>query len=616
MKNKKLLLKNILFIFFIICLSFLIELLVFNFKSISVSHNGVKTINDYATNDVNGKKQIKIKLNNDFIKKLKFKYSAKDDVSVKIDYCYNDYYGKKAIATNETIFDSEIQLQVLNFNKKINYVKLTYDSELQFNLSKVYIDNNLNINIFRLIFIFSCLMIMFILVNAYKNGNLSKCIHKYYFIIGFIIGINFILLQPSTTFYSWDDQIHFQNSYELFGNNFNWNIGEFSMINYDTFERNNINSIEEQNAQDKYLNKGKMSNYYTSTGKFITYNKIAYFPSSIGYHICKLLKLPFTFCFKFGKIMNLLTFLLVMSFAIYYSKIGKKTLTIIGLLPSVLFLACQYSYDPAVISGITLAMVILINWFTDKDSKVNFKTLFIFVFSILYACFTKAVYIPLILLFLLIPSDRFKNGKNAKFTKLMIFIIFMLIMITFILPSNFSTNMGGDSRGGATNASEQLHLILKKPVGYIRVLKDTALDQFFDKIIGQKTLGGFSYIGTVSTNVYYIVLIVLLSSVMFNSEKFKLKKIHKISFIIISLGIILLIWTALYISFTPVSLNTINGVQSRYFIPIIFPILICFNSDSPKKLLPSNKYYLITIFIMCSCLMLSIYKILLLNYCL
>ena len=70
--------------------------------------------------------------------------------------------------------------------------------------------------------------------------------------------------------------------------------------------------------------------------------------------------------------MNLLTYLFIFGYAIKISCVGKKILTVIGLLPSSIFLATQFSYDPAVISGLTLSIVMLINWFMDKKSIKEF----------------------------------------------------------------------------------------------------------------------------------------------------------------------------------------------------------------------------------------------------
>jgi uncharacterized membrane protein len=159
--------------------------------------------------------------------------------------------------------------------------------------------------------------------------------------------------------------------------------------------------------------------------------------------------------------MNLLAYLLIFGYAIKISKSLKRFLVVLGLIPTNLFLATQYSYDPAVLSGLTLGIVLFYNMITNKDSKVDFKIMVLFLFSMLYGCFPKAVYVPLMLLFLLIPKDRFKNEKQCIHTKIGIIIITILMMATFVLPT-VSGNSLGDARGGATSVNDQLKLIITK----------------------------------------------------------------------------------------------------------------------------------------------------------
>ena len=47
--------------------------------------------------------------------------------------------------------------------------------------------------------------------------------------------------------------------------------------------------------------------------------------------------------------------------------------------------------------------------------------------------------------------------------------------------------------------------------------------------------------------------------------------------------IICLIWTALYMSFTPVGMGEILGVQARYYMPLIIPIMAIINVPQIKN---------------------------------
>lgn len=615
--NIKNVLKKIFVIFSFLLLSILTDIFIFNYKQFTISKNekGLHFIKNYEINDIeNNKKSIDIKLEKNYIHKLRIQYDTLSDVPITIQYLELDYYNKNQKSEQSDIFDNEVQELISNFDNTVSEIHIIYDNQYSIKINNIMIDNRFQLNGFRILFIFSCFVLIYLFYLFYKEGFKTEKIYKYYFIISMIIGTTSIILQPSATYYSWDDQIHFKNVYEMKAGNLQWDIGEFSMIDATPLGRDSINSIEEQIQQFKYYDLKQQSTYQSIGGRFISYNKIAYIPSAIGYHFCDKIGLPFVVCFKFGKIINLFAFAMIMAYAIKISKVGKRLLSVIGLLPSVMFLACQYSYDPAVISGITLALVILINWFIDRNCKVNFKSMLLFIVSILYGCFPKAIYIPLILLFLFIPQSRFQDKKQCRILKGGIFIICLFILYTFISPANLSST-NGDLRGGNTSVSSQIKLIFSYPIGYIRILKDTMFDSFFSMMLGRGSLGGYAYLGDISYNCYYLILLTLLFVGLTDTNEKQLKLHQKILIIVVILGIITLIWTALYLSFTPVGFTTINGVQPRYFIPFIFPFLMCMQSSKIKNKICEKKYNTIVLLIMSLVLLISIYQLVLRIFC-
>lgn len=616
-RNIKNVLKKLCVIFFLLLLSVFLDIFVFNYKQFIIpkSEKGIHSIKSYEVNDIeNGKKSIDIKLEKKYIHKLRIKYSTLKDVPITIQYNELDYYNKNKKSEHRDSFDNEVNELISNFDNKISAIHILYDSKSSLKINDILIDNSFRLNGFRILFVFSCFSLIYLFCLFYKEGFKTKNLYKYYFIVTMIIGTTSIILQPSATYYSWDDQIHFKNAYEIKSGNLQWNIGEFSMIDATPLGRNSIGSIEEQIQQLKYFDLQQKSTYQSVGGRFISYNKISYIPSAIGYHLCDKIGLPFVVCFKAGKIMNLFAFAIIMAYAIKISKVGKRLLSVIGLLPSVMFLACQYSYDPAVISGITLALVFLVNWFIDKSCKVDFKSMLLFVFAILYGSFPKAVYIPFILLFLFVPQNRFEDKKQCKILKFGIVMICLLMLYTFISPASLSTT-SGDLRGGNTSVGSQMKLIFSYPIGYIRILKDTMIDNFFSMMFGSGALGGYAYLGNISNNCYYLVLFTLLFVGFTDTNDLHLKKYQRCLIVLAGFCIITLIWTALYLSFTPVGFTTINGVQPRYFIPFIFPFLMCIQSSKMKSHICEIKYNTIVLLIMSLVLLTSIYQLVLKVFC-
>ena len=604
-------------ILLLIIFSFVIEIFVFNFKILTLNSRskGMNYVDKYDETISNDKKIISFNFHGIYVNKLKIKYKCFEDVKANFEYVSRNYYNKKIKKNAIDIFDNEVNLQVLNIKSPVNKFNIMIDENSKLSIEKIYVDNSLKISYFRILFIFSFEILLSLIIYYYKSKKNNSVLYKYFFIVGLIMGGAFIIAQPSSTFYSWDDQIHFKNSYELFVNSFTWNIGEYSMIDDKSVGRWSISSIEEQENQMSYLSKDIETTYSTQSSRLIHYDKVAYIPSAMGYHLCKLCKLPFYISFKVGKFMNLLFYLVLMAYAIKISKYGKRIITVIGLLPTSLFLACQYSYDPAVISGITLGVVSILNWFCDDKYKINFKNISVFLFGILFACFTKAVYIPIILLFLFIPSSKFKNKKQEFWIKGIILLIFILVLSTFALPTDIVSTNIGDSRGGDTNIAEQFKNVIKHPDGYIMVLKDTAFDRFFYKFIGHYTLGYFSYIGLIKENIYFLLLCVLLFASITDNYPNQMNFRKRIACILIILFTIFLIWTALYLSFTPVGDTGINGVQNRYFIPLLFPFIIFCQINRIRTSISDYKYNTFILFCLIIAFMMSFYETVILHYC-
>jgi uncharacterized membrane protein len=65
-----------------------------------------------------------------------------------------------------------------------------------------------------------------------------------------------------------------------------------------------------------------------------------------------------------------------------------------------------------------------------------------------------------------------------------------------------------------------------------------------------------------------------------------------------------MIATAIYVSFTPLKSLTINGVQYRYLIPLIFPLLFVVGSSRLKNIFNKNIYNT-AIFAVMACVMLQ-----------
>ena len=172
----------------------------------------------------------------------------------------------------------------------------------------------------------------------------------------------------------------------------------------------------------------------------------------------------------------------------------------------------------------------------------------------------------------LLPSKKFYSLKDKYIFKGIIIICFLLLMSTFILPTLTNPTVGGDVRGGDTSVSRQLEYVLHKPLAYGIVLLNNIRRKWISYTTGG-ALGYIIYFGKcISDEIYTILLVGVAITDTYSEQKGTMRYTfkHKIISAIMIFATIVLIWTALYLSFTEVGETKIAGVQGRYYLPFLF----------------------------------------------
>lgn len=136
----------------------------------------------------------------------------------------------------------------------------------------------------------------------------------------------------------------------------------------------------------------------------------------------------------------------------------------------------------------------------------------------IYSCYgcgmlSKAVYIPFLALYWLMPKDKFCSRRQKNLFKAGIFVLLILMFASFILPLIGNVTSGaevGDYRGGDTSQTSQLSMILGYPLTYTGVLLKSLGTTFASYFIGAKVLANFAYRGIYDGIGYFVVLFTML----------------------------------------------------------------------------------------------------------
>lgn len=526
-----------------------------------------------------------------YIKELKLSGSFPKEYSYTIKTKEYNSFDKESEEYYSDTVNSWFSDFYTNLNKKVTSIEITLNKVEDAELTAVSCSNRFEVNNYRVLFFLVAFSLLYCLLFEKK---IYKKLEWLFVVYALIFGLLLIFYaQPVKN--SWDEQIHFGNAYSLaFGRNVEWTEAAELTKNGETVTCNTKAEFAELRA---YLNEKNDTVVYTEQKESLipAYSSLAYIPQAIFINIASILKTSFSVLYALGKIGNLLIYILVMFWAIKLAKRKKLFLIFVALMPTPLFLAASYTYDTIVFGFITLACVLWANELYNES--INIRKIIGMVLLFAIGCFSKAVYIPMILIMLILPIASTKKKKDKIIVWTMILCITCLVMLTFVLPTLTSTmagdlSFGGDSRGGATSVVGQLVSMVKHPMASIKLMVKSIfeLDNFRNLgypeadnyFFGNLMFLNFANLG-ILTDKWSCVIIVLAGMLLLTPDQQniryerKLSIMDKIIIAIAVIGTIGFIWLALYLSFTPVGETHISGVQARYYLPLLYLGALIFN---------------------------------------
>lgn len=429
------------------------------------------------------------------------------------------------------------------------------------------------------LFIAFLLLIILAVVVYFKSDNGKP--EQLFLAILLICGTTFIMMSPNMLGISWDDQVHYDNSesivdfidgYGLTVDNELQNNMSSTKLGYSKSDREKFNDQWNQIYKE---------NEYAPPSKDFGVRSVAYIPYVIGAVIGRGLSLPFTGVFKLSKFFNLLFYGLIVSAAAKKIKNGKIAVLAIGLIPTTVFMAASFSYDPWVTAWTLYGFCYFLSFLQNREKQITDTDMFRMLGAFVIGFLPKAVYLVIMFPLFFMPSATFKSKKDhVKYVLLIIASGLLLIGSVGILMF-FGQAGVGDPRGGSgVNAAEQLSFILNEPVAYGKILL-SFLSEYLSITNASHYIVDYAYLG----QGYFkgLSICVLFSTIMLDKNGENEKTLPVIIATLLGiLAAVVIIPTSLYIDFTPVRFHTVNGCQYRYLIPLVFPFAYMF---TPSKII-------------------------------
>lgn len=555
---------------------------------------------------------IHIPLNGSYVDKFAYSYDYDGLLNLTARVGVYNEYGEareRDILTIEDRNSKVLHNSYLRIREKADYVELSVSREGLAEPGLSYIDFDAykltftgfktvaqsGFNWYRVCFFWCALGIFTFLILG--RELLGRRVEVGFLVIALSAGTLLSLSLPANKV-SWDEEIHFSQAFWManYRNPVSLSpaIYQEFMAGIDTWPYNQPDTVEEQKEFNNYLDaEGDYRNgellWSADLNKTIF---TGYAGEALFLKIGQLLHMPFSVLYKFGRLGNLLVYSIVLYFAIKKTPVGKGIMVFLGLMPTPMMLAGVYSYDPTVTAFLYLAFAYILWAILEPDKKLSRKEYAVIMVAFFWGCRIKAIYAPLLLISLLIPAGHFRSKRERQLMRGGFMLLFAVLVVSFILPVLLAPSEVGDVRGEATSEVGQMAYVLGQPFAYAVILIKNIVTTLPSYVIGEHSLGLMGHQGAVpfSWLLYAGSAIVILTNGQSSCGK-RLNGKQKLWIFALTSLAVAFIWTSMYIVFTTPGNTYIEGVQGRYYMPLLFLVWVVFNPRCITVHLKNSQYY-------------------------
>lgn len=628
--KKKILVIICMIIFIAICNFFF-----YNFKSLSIpKKDRVYNIDfskiNYETIGAEQEKtvsKITMDLQNKYVRYLVL-HTSKLNFDITLNAEIKTKYGTEESLVQTDSIEDNIKLRTIVYNINSHVSKLSIDISnmedyaVNQEVIGITIDNSLYFN--WVTFGFWTIVMVTILIILFFTNSLFRNIHILTFLLCISIGTIFIFSAHNIPSIAYDGAHHFRI--------YNYFTGNLSLADY--YNENNIINFRlldtkiEKEEYNKMMNQESKNIIQTRSSqlRLLDFGNILKWPEAMVLKLTRTLNINYTTCIIIARIVSLLIYSVVVMFAVKIMPNHKLLAMLICIVPTNLFLATNFTRDVTVTAFLFLSFALFANEYYNKKQKLKKKNILLCILSGILASSTKCIYAPILLLLLLLPKDKFDNEKQCYKFRLLVIAVTIVVFSSYFLEMFAlpEIDLASDTRGGSVSIVNQTVSIIKHPIIFINMFIKEVITNILGMFFTPNTICLLSYYTYMENGTYslfddgtYSVLIVCILLAFLSEKKIQnFSKNHRVKMLLIYLFIICCICGSMYLVYTPVGSNAINGVQNRYFIPLLIPIIYCFSSSKLTINLPAKTTMVICSIFSFLTVCFIIYKYIILIYCL
>jgi len=423
---------------------------------------------------------------------------------------------------------------------------------------------------------------------------------RFFLIIAFLFGVSFLVLTPP--FQSPDEINHFYKAYQI-------SEGQFVSVKEDQRVGGYI-PVSLVKVTELFLglrwNAASKINSKTILGQFAIplnekekvfvdfpntamYSFVSYLPQASIICVLRVFESPPLVLFYGARFFTLLCWIWSVFYVLKIIPFYKWFFVLMTLLPMSVFINMSLSADMVTNSISFILISYLLKLAYEEDRISNKKMAFVYLLVFLLAS-AKLVYIPVIVLFILIPKEKW-HKPSVYYTQgigLFVFAFATVVMWSMIMAhlytpySVYNTQFrDGITLVSCANMYEQLHYILTHGFYIFKVLMHSmkySFDMYFQGCIG--TFGWLdTYLPMSVIHASYAVLFIV--ACLDGAKAYTLSLYNKCIILSSLLATLFLILVSQHLTWDCVGGDVILTIQGRYFMPV-FPLLflLCYRDKS------------------------------------
>lgn len=326
----------------------------------------------------------------------------------------------------------------------------------------------------------------------------------------------------------------------------------------------------------------KMQSYNT----LAVYNFVCYLPQALGILIGRVLGFSVLGMAYLAKIFNFAIWVLLSYYAIKLMPKFKSVFLFIALLPITLQEATSLAPDALTIGLGMFVVAYITHLIYSRRMPITIREKILLGCIAVVISLCKIVYLPLVFLYAILPFERFGTKK-----KKWIFVIGIIVLAIVLNLIWLAVSFGyiTETTPGV-NAGAQMIGIIKHPFSYIGVMVHT-IDVYSFRWINEFLGMSLGAVGFILPTFYFVTSFIICVMVFSQrDENLKVKLIERVVFVGVFLAVSILICVSLYVQWTAYDNPIIEGIQGRYFLPIVglVPLMICRAGGKRGEKLVSN----------------------------